>query len=128
MERSAAVNVGLAHIEAWSNHDWDTTRAMLAHDVHALVTTTHPNLGGGDFSGADEYMARKIRGAGLVELGSVQVLSAIGDERNALVSATMRIALGPNATMVTMVRACSYLLDENGKIREERDQFFLMSG
>jgi hypothetical protein len=29
--------------------------------------------------------------------------------------------------MVTMARACLYLLDENKKIEEERDSFFVLS-
>lgn len=127
MGRSPAVDIALAHIEAWSHHDWNATRAMVAENVHALVTSTHPNFGGGDFTGAKEYMTRKTKGARLVEPGSAQVLSAIGDERSALVTATMRIALGPAGSMVTMARACLYLLDDEGKIKEERDQFCLLS-
>lgn len=127
MTHSPAVEVALAHIDAWSHHDWEKTRAMLAADIHASVTTTQPNMGGGDFTGVDEYMTRKTKGARLVEPGSVRVLSAIGDARRALVCATMRIALGPGGSMVTMARSCSYLLDENGQIKDERDQFFLLS-
>ena len=29
--------------------------------------------------------------------------------------------------MVTMARSCLYLLDENKKIKEERDSFFVLS-
>jgi hypothetical protein len=29
--------------------------------------------------------------------------------------------------MVTMARSCLYLIDENKKIKEERDAFFLLS-
>jgi hypothetical protein len=90
------------------------------------VTTTQPDRNLSDFTGIEEYMVRKKRGAQLVE-PSVQVLSTIGDERNAAVLTTFRIGLGPGGTTVTMARACLYLLDENQKIKEERDAFFLLA-
>jgi uncharacterized protein YndB with AHSA1/START domain len=117
---TTAVTIALAHIDAWSRHDWDKTRELLAPNVHATVN-------GGEFTGSDNYMALKIKGAQLVDPGSVRVLSTIGDENNALILVTLRIALGPGGTMVTMARSCRYLLDENKKIKEERDEFFLLS-
>ncbi|HYB00647.1 MAG TPA: nuclear transport factor 2 family protein [Ktedonobacteraceae bacterium] len=122
---STAITIARTHIEAWSHHDWDKTRELLAPNVHALVTGTQRDTV--DFTGIDNYMERKKRGALLVEPGSAQVISAIGDERNALILATMRIALGPGGSMVTMARACLYLLDENKKIKEERDEYFVLS-
>ena len=122
---STAITIARAHIDAWSHHDWGKTREMLAPNVHALVTGTQRDTV--DFTGIDNYMERKKRGALLVEPGSAQVISAIGDERNALILATMRIALGPGGSMVTMARACLYLLDENKKIKEERDEYFILS-
>jgi hypothetical protein len=127
MHDSPAVVVALAQINAWSNHDWETTRKMLATSVHALVTSTQPEFGGSEFTGVDNYMTRKMRGAQMSEPGSVRVLSGIGDERNALVVATMRITAGSGGTLVTMVRACLYALDEHQKINNERDQFFVLS-
>lgn len=123
---SPAVKTALAHIDAWSRHDWDKTRELLAPNVHALVTTTQPNFGGSEFTGIDNYMARKMKAAQLIEPGSVQVISTIGDESSALILLTMRIGLGTGGTMVTMARACLTLLDENKKIKEERDQFFVL--
>jgi hypothetical protein len=123
---SPAVALALAHIEAWGSHDWDKTRELLAPDVHASVTSTQRQFGGGEFAGVDSYMERKIKGAQLVEPGSVQVLSAIGDERNALITVTMKIRLGPGGTMVTLARACLYLIDENRQIKDERDVFFVL--
>ncbi|HXZ04010.1 MAG TPA: nuclear transport factor 2 family protein [Ktedonobacteraceae bacterium] len=122
---STAITIARAHIDAWSHHDWGKTREMLAPNVHALVTGTQRDTV--DFTGIDNYMERKKRGSLLVEPGSAQVISAIGDERNALILATMRIALGPGGSMVTMARACLYLLDENKKIKEERDEYFVLS-
>ena len=118
-----AVAIARAHIEAWSHHDWEKTREMLAPNVHAVVTGTQRDTT--EFTGIDSYMERKIKGAQLVESGSAQVISAIGDERNALILATMSIALGPGGTMVTLARAMLYLLDENKKIIEERDEYFI---
>ncbi len=125
MQDSTAITIARAHIDAWSHHDWGKTREMLAPNVHALVTGTQRDTA--EFTGIDNYMERKKRGAQLVEPGSAQVISAIGDERNALILATMRIALGTGGSMVTMARACLYLLDENKKIKEERDEYFVLS-
>jgi len=123
---SRAVAIALAHIDAWSHHDWEITRALLALDVHATVTTTQPGFGDADLRGVDAYMGPKTKAAQLIEPGSVHVLSAVGDERNALVSVTFQFALDANEAMVTMVRSCLYQIDENGKIKEERDTFFFL--
>ena len=120
-----AVAIARTHIEAWSNHDWEKTRELLAPNVHAVVTGTQRDTA--EFTGIDNYMERKKKGAQLVEPGSAQVISTIGDERNALILATMRIALGPGGTMVIMARAILYLLDANKKIKEERDEYFVLS-
>jgi SnoaL-like domain len=125
IQDSAAVTIALSHIDAWSNHDWDKTKELLAPNVHAVVTTTQPNLG--EFTGIDDYMEIKVKAAQLIEPGSVQVLSAIGDESNALIMVTFRIGMGPGGAMVTMARTGLYLLDENKKIKEERDSFFILS-
>jgi SnoaL-like domain len=127
MQDSPAVTIALAHIDAWSRHDWDKTQELLAPNVHVLVTSTIPNFGGGEFTGIDNYMARKVKAAQLIEPGSVQVIGTIGDESNALTLITFRIGMGPGGTMATMARSCLYLLDENKKIKEERDSFFLLS-
>jgi SnoaL-like domain len=123
---STAVNVARAHIDAWSHHDWDKTRELLAPDVHAWVTSTQAGFGTAELTGIDAYMEPKVKAAQLVEPGSVHEISAIGDERNALILVTFRIGLGPGATMVTMARSCLYLLDENEKITEERDAFCVL--
>jgi hypothetical protein len=127
MPDSTAVSIALAHIDAWTHHDWDKTRKMLAPDVHALVTSTNQQFRGGEFTGVDAYMERKTKAARLIEPGSVQVLSTIGDEVNGLVLVTFRIGLGAGGTMVTMARSCLYALDDDKKIKEERDAFFILS-
>src|SRR5579872_4442454 len=102
-----AVTIAIAHIFAWSNHDWDKTKELLAPNVHAIVTTTQSHLG--EFTGIDDYMKIKVKAAQLIEPGSVQILSAIGDECNALVMVTFRIGMGPDGAMVTMARSGLYL-------------------
>jgi hypothetical protein len=69
----------LAHIDAWSRHDWDKTRELLAPNVHATVTTTQPGFRDAELTGVDSYMEQKN------------------------------------------------LIDESGKIREERGTFFVLS-
>jgi hypothetical protein len=41
---SSAVNAARAHIEGWSNHDWDGSRARLANDVWVTATAADPNF------------------------------------------------------------------------------------
>jgi hypothetical protein len=127
MKDSPAVATALAHIDAWSRHNWDKTRELLAPDVHATVTTTQPGFRDAELTGIDNYMAPKTKAAQLIEPGSVQVLSAVGDQRSALVTVTFKIGLGPGGATVSMARSCLYLIDENGKIKEERDAFLVLS-
>ena len=122
-----AVAIARAHIEAWSHHDWEKTRELLAPNVHTVVTTTQPGKLSVELTGIDRYMEPKIKAAQLIEIGSVCEISATGDERNALVVITFRIGMGPGGTMVTMARAILYLLDENKKIKEERDEYCVLS-
>lgn len=127
MQNSPAVTVALEHIQAWSHHDRNKTRAMLAPDVHALITSPQREIGTNEFTGIDRYMDLKTKAASLVEPGSVEVLGAVGDETTALTLVTFRIAMGPNGSLVTMARSCLYLLDQNKKIKDERDSFFVIS-
>ncbi len=131
VQESTAVKVARAHIDAWSHQNWEKTRELLSPSIHALVTATATTIARNyltaEFTGIENYMERKMKSAQRVEPGSAHVVSAIGDERNALVLMTMRIGLGPGGTMVTMARAGLYLLDENERIVEERDQFFVLS-
>jgi hypothetical protein len=80
-----------------------------------------------DLTGIDAYMEPKIKASLLIEPGSVHEISAIGDDSSALIVVTMRIGVGPGATMVTLARALLYLLDENKKIKEERDAYLILS-
>lgn len=124
---ATAITIARAHRRAWSHHDWEKTRELLAPDVHAVGTTTQPMKASAAVTGIDASMESKIKAAQLIEPGSVQEISAIGDDRNALILVTMRIAPGSGGTMVTMARALLYLLDENKKSKEERDAYSLLS-
>jgi hypothetical protein len=79
-----ALAIARTHIEAWSHHDWEKTRALLAPTVHAVVTTTQPMKATAELTGIDAYMEPKIKAAQLIESGSVQVISTIGDEKNGM--------------------------------------------
>jgi hypothetical protein len=126
-QNSAALNVARAHIDAWSHHNWAKTRELLAPGIHAWVTSTQAGFDTAELTGIDAYMEPKIKAAQLIEPGSVHEICATGDERNALIVVTFRIGLGPGGTMVTMVRSCLCLLDENDKITEERDAFYVLA-
>ena len=55
-QESAAVAVARTHVEAWSNHDFDTARRGLAADVKVTVTTTKPVMPDTNTAGVDDYM------------------------------------------------------------------------
>lgn len=119
---SPAVSVARAHIEAWSNHDWDAARARLAAGVTVDATTTLPIMAATHLTGAGPYMEGLIQFAQAVTPGSATVLSAVGDERNALVMLTVEANLGHGA--MTLPAARMYLIDEAGQITAEQVIFF----
>ncbi len=67
VQDSTATRIARAHIDAWSHHDWERTRERLAPDVRAMVTSTLPEWQSTEIVGIESYMARKIKGAELVE-------------------------------------------------------------
>ncbi|HEX8036055.1 MAG TPA: nuclear transport factor 2 family protein [Ktedonobacterales bacterium] len=125
---SPAVAIARAHAEAWSHHDWDTARRMLAPDIHVTTTTTQPNMAATDLSGVDDYMDGLIKFAQVVEPGSARVIASIGDERNSLILLTVRATLGSDGPHVTISAARLALLDENNKIKTEQVVFFALPG
>src|SRR5262245_36316543 len=122
-QSSPAVSVALAHIEAWSNHDFDAAREALAPNVHVTVTSTIEHMPKTDTSGAEEYMAGLTTFAETVVPGSARIDGSIGDERNALVLVTVRTE-GPPMGSMTVPAARLYLLDENNKIKAEQVIFY----
>ena len=55
--RIPAVASARAHVEAWSNHNWDAAPNALGPDGHITASTTLPIMAPVDTSGADDYMA-----------------------------------------------------------------------
>jgi hypothetical protein len=115
MMESPAVVIARAHLEAWTTHDFDTARGNLAEGVEFYSPAAH-------LVGIDEYMDAP-RGltqfARQVVPGSLHIIAAMGDERNALIMYEVSTAGGPLGEKV-FPSAQTWLLDENGKITVER--------
>ena len=112
---SRAVALALSHLEAWTNHDLDTVRGNLADGVQFYSPAAN-------LVGIDEYMDAP-RGltqfAKQVVPGSLRVMAAMGDERNALIMYEVSTEGGPIGSKV-FPSAQTWLLDDNGKIKVER--------
>ncbi len=112
---SLAVALARAHLEAWTNHDLDAARSNLAEDVQFFSPAAN-------LVGIDEYMDAP-RGltqfARQVVPGSLSVIAAMGDERNALITYWIETEGGPIGSKV-FPSAQTWLLDERGKIKLER--------
>jgi hypothetical protein len=121
--KSKAVDLAIAHCEAWSHQDWDAARKALADDVTVLVTTTMPGAPRTDTKGADDYMVGLEFFATPIVPGSLKVLSTEGDDRNALLHASVEID-GPPFGRMTVHGARLYLFDENDKLKDEHVVFF----
>jgi len=119
---SSALSVARAHVEAWSNHNYDKARSSLAHDVRVTATTTQPIMPATDLSGIDAYMTGLIQFAQAVIPGSACELAAVGDQRNALIMLTVEANFGGG--QVTLPGARLYLLDDDNKIKVEQVVFF----
>ena len=115
MMDSPAVAFARAHVEAWSNHDLEAARKNLAEEVEFFSPAAH-------LVGIDEYMDSP-RGltqfAQHVVPGSLRVMAAIGDERNALIMYEVDTEGGPFGAK-TFPSAQTWVLDESGKIKLER--------
>jgi hypothetical protein len=126
-QESPAVAIARAHVEAWSNHDFDAARSSLAADVTVTSTTTNPAIPDVNLTGIDDYMGGLIAFAQGVVPGSQRVIASVGDERNALLMLTVKAAGGPDGAQMTLPGARLYLLDENGKIKVEHVIFYAVS-
>jgi len=119
---SQAVTVARAHVEAWSNHDYDAARTGLAPDVHVTAITTMAFPPPTDLTGADDYMTGLIQFAQAVVPGSARIIASTGDDRNALIMLTVEADFG--AGKVTLPGSRLYLLDEGSKIKSEHVVFY----
>lgn len=119
-----AVKLARAHAEAWSNHDWDTARDMVAPDVHVTATTTQPIMEPTDLTGQDAYMDGLKKFAQPIEPGSARVLAAVGDDRTSLILITVRGAFGPGGTKATIAGARLAQFNADQKLEKEQVVFF----
>jgi len=115
MSDSRAVEIARAHLEAWTNHDLEAARGNLAEDVQFFSPAAN-------LVGIDEYMDAP-RGlaqfAKQVVPGSLRVVAAMGDDRNALIMYEVATEGGPVGSKL-FPSAQTWLLDEHGKIKVER--------
>lgn len=91
------------------------------------VTTTQPIMSATDTTGVDAYMDGLVKFATPIVPGSLRVIGSTGDDHNALLLVTMKTALGPGGTDVTLSGARLYMLDDEGKIRAEQVIFCMQS-
>ena len=124
-QESPAVTIARAHVEAWSNHDFDTARSLLANDVKVTAASSNPALPQTDLTGAGNYMEGLIAYAQPIVPGSVRILASTGDEHNALLTLTMTMAGGPFGTGATAPCARLYVLDDDDKIKTEHVIFYV---
>jgi SnoaL-like domain len=123
-QHSPAVAVARAHVEAWSNHDFEAARDHLAHGIKVDVTSTNGAMPETRSTGIDDYMSGLTEFGRAVIPGSARVIASVGDERNALLMVTVKAAFGPGAPELTLPAARLYLLDEDSKIEAEQVIFF----
>src|SRR5262245_9458599 len=122
---SAAVTTAQAHIEAWSNHDFDAARAGLAGDDWVTAHTTDPNWPKAALPGIVQDMPGLVASAQAVIPGSVAILNPVGDDTQALVTLNVRVKFGPEAPEMILPGSRLYLLDDQGKIKVEHVVFFV---
>jgi hypothetical protein len=121
-QESPAVTVALAHVEAWTNHDFDGARRGLAQDVTIRALTTQPIMPEVNLTGVEDYMRGLIQFAEGVVPGSARIAATTGDERNALIMLTVEAELGSGK--VTLPAARLYRLDDDNRIQTEQVVFY----
>ena len=124
-QNSAAVAAARAHVEAWSKRDYDAARAAIADDVWVTAIAADPTLPKTDLNGVDAYMQGLIQFADGIVPGSTDVVEAVGDDKQALLTLNARVKYGPDAPEMDGPAARMYVFDEDGKIKIEHVLFFL---
>src|SRR5262245_30860860 len=121
---SPAVAVARAHVEAFTNHDFETARNLLAEDVHFTLLNTEPDRPNHyDGSGVEQFMALLTQQP-LIP-GSAQFISSVGDEHHALLLVSVKADVG--GLPLTIFSGRHYLLDDKGKIKTEQVIIFTHS-
>jgi hypothetical protein len=121
---SPAAAVARAHVEAFTNHDFETARSLLAEDVHFTLLNTEPdrpNLVGG--IGVEQFMELLTQQP--LTPGSAQFISSVGDERHALLLVSVKADIG--GVPLTIFPGRHYLLDDKGRIKTEQVVIFTHS-
>jgi hypothetical protein len=121
-----AVAVARAHVEAWSNHDYDKARASLAPDVHVLAVSVDPGAPRTDLAGIDAYMEGLVQFGQIVVPGTTRVDSSVGDDTRALLQVTSKVKFGPDGPEMDHHQARLYRLDDDQKIVDEQVIFFAL--
>ena len=112
---SPAVALARVHLEAWTNHDLDTARGNLAEDVQFYSPAANL-VGIGEYMDAPRGLTQFAR---QVVPGSLRVIAAMGDDRNALIMYEVSTEGGQLGSKL-FPSAQTWLLDDNGKIKVER--------
>ena len=116
--QSKAAEIAIKHVEAFSNHDYETARSLLADDVHFILITSIPGFPNPlEGNGVEDFMKTLSSGNTLIP-GSFQVLHSIGDDHQALITVSVKGTL-PTKEPITLLAARHYILDENDKIKNE---------
>ena len=115
---SKAVEVAIKHVEAFSNHDYETARSLLAEDVHFMLITSIPGFPNPiEGHGVEEFMKALMSGNTLIP-GSLQVIHSLGDDHQAFITVSVKGTL-PTQEPMTLLAARHYMIDENEKIANE---------
>ena len=119
---SKAAEIAIKHVEAFSNHDYDRARSLLAEDVHFILITSIPGFPGVrgnplEGNGVEEFM-KTLTSRNTLIPGSLQVIHSIGDDHQAFITVSVRGTL-PTQEPMTLLAARHYMIDENEKIKNE---------
>ena|SRR5215469_11411309 len=113
-----AVEIAIKHVKAFSTHEYDTARSLLADGVHFLLINSIPGFPNPiEGNGVEAFMKTLTSGNPLVP-GSLQVIHSIGDDHQALITVSVKGTL-PTQEPVTLLAARHYMLDEHEKITNE---------
>jgi hypothetical protein len=116
-QNSAAVAAARAHVEAWSKRDYDAARSALADDVWVTAIAADPTFPKTDLNGVEAYMQGLIQYADGIVPGSTDVVEAVGDDKQALLTVNARVKYGPDAPEMDAPAARMYVFDDDGKIK-----------
>ncbi len=121
---SRAVAVARAHVEAFTNHEWETARSLLAEQVHFILLNAEPDRPN-HFEGVGVEQFMELLTQQPLIPGSAQFIASVGDERHALLLASVKADVG--AFPLPIFSARHYVLDDNGKIKTEQVIIFTHS-